>query len=131
MMVLLATSAISYDYHVSNRRRKKYGASSELNPLVSRLAAHVGQRSAMLAVTIVPHVFFTIVALVFDWRLGYAFYCGFAFKQAMMQLASLALEQEIDAAIASSLGAARRGNPPPSSADADRGPKSSSKLEGK
>lgn len=126
-MVVLATISVSYDFRVSNRRRKKYGASSELNPLVPRLATYVGHQNAMLAGTLVPHAMLTIVALALDWRLGYALYTGWVCKQAMMQLASLVLEQEIDAAI----GAMKRFNPPSAPVEPGRGPDTSETPEGK
>lgn len=105
--ILLATISVGYDFAVSFRRAKKYGLASELNPAISRLAPHVGLRSAMLSWTLVPHLMFTVVATYFDWRLAYAFYTGFVVKQALIQLASVPLERQIDEAIGAS-----RLNPP-------------------
>lgn len=95
-IILVATVSVSYDYTVSLRRGLKYGVSSELNPVISRLAPHVGLQSAMLSWTLVPHSLFTGMCAFYNWRLAYMFYTGFVLKQALIQLASVPLEVEID-----------------------------------
>lgn len=116
-IIALATTSVGYDYAVSYRRARKYGLASELNPIIRLLVPHVGLRSAMLSWTLVPHILFTIVCATNNWSFAYALYTGFVLKQALIQLASVPLEREIDAHI----GALRR-NPP---ADLGQGPDNS------
>lgn len=97
-LITAALCFVGYDIYTTRRRILKYGSIHvvEQNPIISYLSRKFGLLNGLIGYSGVTCAMWSFIAYEYHWLAAYAFYTGYLANHFVMQLQSIALEQEFD-----------------------------------